>query len=49
MDSATPGVSGIVVGGQTKFALDKNTASFLFVAVSMVTNMARAKFDAMSS
>ncbi len=48
MDRSGPGVPGIAAKGLISFALASAFASFLLVGVSMVTNVERAKFDAVS-
>jgi hypothetical protein len=49
VDHAGLGVFGVAAGGLVSFALASTSASFLLAIVSMVTNMERAKFDAVSS
>ncbi len=48
MDSAGLGVPGIAAKGLGSFALASASASFLLAAVSVVTTVERAKFNAIS-
>ncbi len=48
VDRAGLDISGVAAGGLVSFALASDSASFLLAAVSVVTNMERAKFDAIS-
>jgi hypothetical protein len=48
VDRTGLGVPGVAVGGLVSFALASVSASFLLAVVSMVTNVERAKFDAIS-
>jgi hypothetical protein len=41
-------VPGVATGGLVSFPLARASASFLLAAVSMVTNVERAKFDTVS-
>jgi hypothetical protein len=47
-DHASLGIPGIAAGGLISFALARASASFLLAAVSVVTNVGRAKFDNIS-
>ncbi len=46
VDRAGLGIPGVPAGGLVSFALASISVSFLLAAVSMVTNLVRAKFDA---
>jgi hypothetical protein len=48
VDHAGQSVPGIAVGGLVSFALASAFVIFLLSAVSVVTNVVRAKFDAVS-
>ncbi len=48
MDCAGLGIPGIAAGGLTRFALANASARFLLAAVSVVTNVVRAKIDVVS-
>jgi hypothetical protein len=48
VEHASPGIPGVTAGGLISFALANASAKFLLAVVSLVTNMARAKFDVVS-
>ncbi len=48
VDCTGLGVPGIATGGLVSFTLASTSASFLLATVSMVTNVERAKFGAVS-
>ncbi len=49
VDRTGLGVPGVAAGGLVNFALVSTSASSLLAAVSMVTNVGKAKFEAISS
>ncbi len=48
VDRTGLGAPGIAIGGLVAFALESTSASFLLVAVSVVTKEERAKFEAVN-
>ncbi len=48
MDRAGQGVPGVTTGGLVSFAMASASARFLLATASVVTNVVRAKFDAIS-